>query len=95
MRFYGGDPMTWLAKTPLAVVRAHVAMLERLTAEEALLGTNVAAVGRALDLEEGEWVRRQMAQWTRAAGVARPAKAATPADLSAIGIGFTEVPVGG
>lgn len=37
--------MTWLADTPRAVVRAHLRMLPRLEAEEALAAVDRTAVG--------------------------------------------------
>jgi hypothetical protein len=92
VRFYGGDPMTWLKRTPQAVVRAHVEMVERLQAEEAQGLAEVCAVGRAL--EQGDWIPRLLSRWRRVIGGVQVAKGATPGDLSAMGIGFKEVRAG-
>lgn len=79
--------MTWLSKTPQAVVKCHVEMMERLSAEEALEGTAVAGVGRGL--EPGEWGQRQLSRWQRAADRSqRNVTAATPAVLASMGIGL-------
>jgi hypothetical protein len=61
--------MTWLARTPLAVVRACLDMLPRLEAEESILAVNRTAVGSGT-------ARRDRAQqvtrsWERAASTGR------------------------
>lgn len=78
--------MTWLAKTPLAIVNAHAAMLDRLKAEEALLASTVTAVGtRTLKRQQ---VRAHLTRWERIARARRrAAQPATPAALQGLGIG--------
>src|SRR3954467_8861914 len=44
-RFYGGDPLTWLMHTPVALVRSMALMLPRLEAEESLLTLTRLAIG--------------------------------------------------
>jgi len=79
--------MTWLTRTPLVVVNAHAAMLDRLMAEEALLGSTITAVGtRTLKREKS---RAHLLRWER---MARPrqqraSRPATPTTLQALGIG--------
>ena len=65
MRYYGGEPWTWLAVTPLALVRAHVAMLPRLRAEESMRLAEATAVGAGTLTREAS--RDIVRQWEREA----------------------------
>lgn len=93
VRFYGVPPLAWLRDIPMGVIRAHVEMMARLSAEEALLATQVAALGsKAIKLRP--WSARSiLMRWDRAA---RPRRRraydrATPGYLQAIGIACTVV----
>jgi hypothetical protein len=78
-------------RTPMALVRASLAMLPRLQAEEALLVVQATALGTG-SLKPGE-ARQVRDRLVRAAGHRRaPAQRMTPEGLAAIGIGFREVP---
>ena len=82
--------MTWLTRTPLAVVQAYVEMLDGLHAEEAMNASTAVAVGTG-SLKKGQG-RSQWSRWERAArGPARVARAASPANTRAMGIGYREV----
>jgi uncharacterized protein YmfQ (DUF2313 family) len=79
--------MTWLTKTPLAVVRAHQQMLGRLMAEEALHTLNVSAIAHTSNVDPDD--RRDLVgRWERAAQGGRPRAAHVSAgDLREMGIG--------
>lgn len=85
--------MQWLRDIPLCVVNAHVEMLPRLDADEALARANSTGVGAGL--KPGDWVTDQIAEWERTAnGGRRPRRAAakaSPAALQSIGIGLQVV----
>lgn len=91
MRFYGGDPMTWLSRTPLLVLRAHVVMMHRLKAEESLTAMTEVAMGSGT--KKADAAERQLRHWQRAArGGRQRAVAATPAALARVGVGLRRVP---
>jgi len=79
--------MAWLTETPIGVVRAHLAMLDRLDSEEALTASAAAMVGRN-SLLKRDAVRRIVRDWEKRSRPAheRRARKATPADLAALGI---------
>ncbi len=81
--------MTWLEKTPICLVQAHVEMMGRLEAEEALTGVDVVGVGSGAGKSDTR--RSRIRSWERAArGSGRPT-AATPDGLKAAGIGMRVV----
>jgi hypothetical protein len=81
----------WLNEMPTALVAAHSEMLGRLEAEEALASATQVAIGGGL--KKGSWIGRQWSRWSRDAAGVRGERAAraTPADLSAAGIGMRVV----
>lgn len=74
--------MTWLGDTPQEVVGAHIEMMQRLQAEEAMNASTEIAMGRTLKASRRTWDA-----WKRAAAPRRAAKRATAADLVSVGIG--------
>lgn len=89
--------MAWLTRVPVAVVRSCSAMIDRLRAEEALLGASVAAVGSGTRKRSD--ARAQLARWEREARpepVRRlaPGKSPSPETLRAMGITMRTVPRG-
>lgn len=85
VRFYGGTPLAWLSETPVAVLRAHVVMLDRMTAEECVRAATVHNV-RIRD------VSRAWGLWRKASQPAGATRPAGPADLAAMGIKARVVP---
>lgn len=81
----------WLTRVPFALVRACVAMLPRLKAEESMRASQEIAVGTgSLDRHES---RRVTGAWVATATAADTRKQRpTSAALAAMGIGFTIVP---
>lgn len=86
--------MAWLTETPSAVVNAHLAMLDRLRAEEAMeasvvasMPANLAGTKRGRESLRSTWNRWRATTRTRAR-----APKATPADLARSGIGVRLVP---
>lgn len=73
--------MTWLTKTPMCVVNAHVAMLNPLTAEESRSAASVVGVGHAM--KPGDWARKQIAEWDKAARMGRGEPVRTGVPLGA------------
>lgn len=99
-RFYGGDPMAWLATMPIAVVRAYQAMLPRLEAQESLTAAQRTSVGTGrYKPEEAQrliraWQRRSVSETsTPAAALADPA--AQGSGLGRMGIAAHRVTVTG
>lgn len=81
--------MMWLDATPRAMVRAHLRMLPRLQAEEALRVSERVAVGSgSLRREASQAVVRE---WARQARGDQPAPRATSQTLSGSGIGYRRV----
>ena len=78
--------MTWLAVTPQAVVHAHLEMLDRLRAEEAMATATATAIG-SRGLKPGGWMTRQWHAWRRSASARQPAVKATASDLRGVGVG--------
>jgi hypothetical protein len=82
--------MTWLERTPVAVLDALVAMMPRLEGNEARTASTVVGVGHSY--RPGSWAKRQLTDWNRTADGGRSARKAPPAtDLAGIGIKLTEV----
>lgn len=73
--------MQWLTEVPVALVGAHMEMMGRLRAEEALVSTQIVGAGRWLKRESA---RSNLRDWQRAARSGRPT--AAPANLGAVGI---------
>ena len=82
--------MTWLAKTPHVVVQAHLEMLNRLKAEEAM-GTATATAMGSRGLKPGGWMTRQWRAWRDAATSGVRAVKASATDLRGIGVGVRVV----
>lgn len=82
----------WLTRVPFALVRACVAMLPRLKAEESLRATREIAVGSG-SLERHD-SRRIVDGWVKDANrvPTGPKQRPTPEMLAAMGIGYTVVP---
>jgi hypothetical protein len=93
VRFYGGTPLAWLRETPMGVIRAHVEMMPRLTAEEALLVTQATALGSRSIKLRASTARTILLRWDRAARSRRRGASAraTPGHLQAIGIACTVI----
>jgi hypothetical protein len=72
----------------MAMVGAHLKMIGRLSAEESIAAVGVGSIGRAT--KRGEWQRRQLSAWRRAASEQR-ATQARPGDLRAMRIGVRVV----
>lgn len=92
VRFYGGDPVRWLTAIPMALVRAHAAMLPRLAAEESLLAVRRLSVGTGH--LRADRVRSAIRGWeTQARPHGRPARAqkASPHLMRGAGIGIRRV----
>lgn len=87
MRFYGGDPVRWLAEIPLGIVRACTRMMPRLRAEESVLATERIGVGTG---SVGAIGTDLLKAWHRDMTIDEPTaptkKRATRADLEAMGI---------
>lgn len=81
-------------ETPVAIVHASAALLPRLTAEESFLVSTRVAIGTGSLAEDD--ARGVTAEWRRHVEQARKGVVRRPsaADLSAIGVGVTEVPRG-
>jgi len=72
-------------------VLAHMAMLDRLTAEEAMLAADTHSVGKARRVDAVATFRK----WRRTANLSRQKAApAAPAQLGGMGIGLKVVPRG-
>lgn len=92
MRFYGGEPMTWLQRTPTPVVQACLTMLSRLEAEEAITEVNRAGITFGQSGEDGkalvrDWERVARGEASAPAGPVRP----DPNRLRAAGIAVRRV----
>jgi hypothetical protein len=82
--------MSWLRDVPIGVAAAHVEMMSRLYAEEALLASTVVTVG-ARKMRAAA-ARAHLAQWERASRPRRrAAERATPGQLQSIGIAYQVV----
>ncbi len=82
--------MTWLSGTPQTVVQAHLDMLNRLRAEEAMATATATAIG-SRGMKPGAWISRQWQAWRRAATASVRAVKASPSDLRGIGVGVRVV----
>ena len=82
--------MTWLAGTPQVVVEAHLEMLNRIKAEEAMSAATETLIGMR-GLKPGGWVPRQWRAWQHAAADGARAIKATATDLRGIGVGVRVV----
>ena len=82
--------MTWLSETPQAVVQAHLDMLDRLKAEEAMTAATATAIG-SRGMKSGAWMSRQWQKWRASAFAGVRAVKATATDLRGIGIGVRVV----
>lgn len=89
VRFYGGDPLRWLAELPLGIVRACSRMLPKLEAEEAESALAVRS-GRLTDEGFASYMRRWAKSREGDAG-GRPGQRLSPAQLAAHGIGFRRI----
>jgi hypothetical protein len=89
LRFYGGNPVQWLAELPLGVVRACARMVPRLQAEEAFAGMTVHTGNVPEDAFKATTERWRAALQPIGAKARR--RAADPRRLSAIGIGYRRV----
>lgn len=91
MRFYGGTPMTWLAETPMAVVRACVSQMSKLRARDSIrAATRVAMGSGSLKKQDAKQISRE---WNQAADWPKPPRTAAPKrSLSGTGIGLVHVP---
>ena len=78
--------MAWLSGTPQVVVQAHLEMLNRLRAEEAMASATATAIG-SRGLKPGGWMTRQWHAWRRATTAGVRAVKASPSDLRGIGVG--------
>lgn len=87
VRFYGGDPMRWLAETPLAVIEAMLGALPRLEAGETLMAVQAHALGAGTMKPEDS--KRMLREIEQAAGVRRAPRKLSPEALAAIGIGVS------
>jgi hypothetical protein len=83
--------MTWLSRTPIAVVRAMTQMKDRLEAEESLTTATRVSMGSGT-MKSADAARRQLRQWQRAAQPSRRPVKASPAVLAMIGVGIKRVP---
>jgi hypothetical protein len=94
VRFYGGDPMMWLERLPIRIVRDFAEMLPRLQAEESLLTADRVALGAGtLKQDAARELGRRWERATRDPG-ARDSRARvklTPGDLAAMGIRYKVV----
>lgn len=86
--------MTWLARTPIAVVNAMVEMLPVLQAEESLSRCSETAVGSGT---AGKDAKKTINAWKKIADrggdkASRPK--ATPTMLGAVGVGYRVVKKG-
>jgi hypothetical protein len=86
--------MEWLERIPQCVVEAHLEMLPRLQAEEALARTNVVAIGTVMSRGRTSWMRDQLNGWRRLASLGQRAVKATRESLAAVGIALKVVPRG-
>lgn len=87
--------MGWLRDTPIAVVKAHAAMLGRLQASEALLAVQAVALGTQRKLKPSS-LTAIIERLKRAAdgGQRQRAVPVTPWGLAALGIGIGVTVVG-
>jgi len=81
--------MMWLDGTPRGLVRAHLRMLPRLEAEEALEMSARVAVGAGSLKAQG--VRDAVQRWRRAARGDQPPERLAPAAMGAYHIGYHRV----
>jgi hypothetical protein len=83
--------MTWLDKTPSAVVAAFSAMIPRLSAHESRTRANEVAIGRGI--KPGTWIKKQLQSWEKDArgGGSLVKKAPGRGELAAAGIGLKVV----
>ena len=94
---YGGDAMTWLDRTPRAIVRACLLMLPRLQAEESLLTSQRIAVGtgsmKSADSRQitSGWIRAMRNQGTSMAP-GPSSKASIRAFCANGGMGYVRTP---
>lgn len=94
MRFYGGDPMRWLERTPSVVVQACLTMLPRLQAEESIASVNDASIaGGHVTPEHARSVVMKLQQQAlgSAAPAARPERR-DPSELRQRGFAVKRVP---
>lgn len=93
-RFYPGiSPIDWLERTPVAVLRAYLVMIPRLSGEESVRAANVVAVGSGT-LERDDR-RSLVASWTNHQRRDRRDTAPTdPTALASVGIGVRVVTKG-
>lgn len=86
-RFFGGDPAWWLYEAPGALVRAFMAMLPRLDAEEALGRASVQALGSgSMKKRDAMKLERQLRRAANGGASVRAARPST-AQLAMMGIG--------
>ena len=78
--------MFWLTECPSALVQAHLEMLPRLVAEEALRASTTTGMGAGT--KPGSWIGRQRSAFERLARGSQATAKATAADLRSIGIGL-------
>jgi hypothetical protein len=82
--------MTWLTRTPLAIIKVCVAMMPRLQAEESLSAVERTAIGSgSLKTSDAHAITRR---WARTASGREQIERLSPAGLQAIGIGYQIVP---
>jgi hypothetical protein len=81
--------MTWLARTPTALVQACATMLTRLDAEEASQAANRVAMGSGTMSAESQ--RETARAWARASHAEPVRERATAARLRQTGIGMRRV----
>ena len=89
VRFYGGDPMTWLEGTPSAVITACLEMLPKLEAEEQIDGVNVTVLGSGNAEADSARVLKQKMEIAAAGRAGR--KKADPGVLAAQGFAVRRV----
>ena len=79
---------------PVALILAYLAMLPRLEAEERLGALDVAVSGNSASFEPDAVPKQIRALEQRASGGKRKQRAvkASPADLAAMGVGFSQLP---
>lgn len=84
--------MTWLERTPLAVVSAHLEMLPKLEAEGCVQSVDVAAIAKYM--QHGSWMSKTFKEWKSTATSGTPALKPRPGDLEAMGIAVKGLPNG-
>lgn len=84
--------MAWLTQTPVAVVRAHIEMMDRLRAEEAMVAATAAAIGSGT--RKRSVVQTQWNKWKNVAqqGQGRRAQPASTDALRFMGVGVRMLP---